>query len=208
MPGVVAGEHEVLCSRLRETVAEVLVLNDRLEAVIAVRSRNGGSGFHGKIDFSQPPWNAAVANMILDLHSWCRRAETDACAGLSLPSRGRGGSSVNTRRALERLLVLADGSGAGMVRDCLGWLGGWSRRARAALGEAETARRLPVPEGGGEPACPWCRKRSLRQFPLAGVIRCIDPGCRDEEGRKPWARLEMFQGEWVLRWMDGVIGNP
>jgi hypothetical protein len=43
---------------------------------------------------------------------------------------------------------------------------------------------------------------------LAGIVFCVDPGCADEEGRRPKAQLEYFDNEWVLRWQDQVIGAP
>lgn len=195
-----------LRERLKGAVTESLSLNDRLEAVIAVKSRIPG-GFHGKIDFSQPPWNAQAAHVVLDLHAWARDAERMVRYRLSLPARDRGGSAGNTKRALQRLCGHSEVLDDGLVTDHVRWLDGWGRRALTVLGEREPVRRLPrVP---GEPSwlCPWCGRDSLRQLPAQALIWCVSPSCRDEEGRRPKGRLEPFGGELVLRWMDGVISG-
>jgi hypothetical protein len=45
-------------------------------------------------------------------------------------------------------------------------------------------------------------------LPLYGTIRCMNPECRDEQDRKPIAKLEYFEAEFVLRWQDDIIGLP
>lgn len=205
----VVPEHVALRTRLRANAADALILNGRLETVIAVKTTApSSSGFHGKVDHSQPPWNAAAADAILDLHAWSREAEALSRIHLSLPARPRGFSSQNTARALASLLRLAEGLADDLVRDNVSWLGRWSSRASGVLGETESARRLPREHGQAARPCPWCKRDTLRQLALAGSIFCIDPRCVDENGKRPSARLEYFAGEFVLRWMDGVIGTP
>ena len=205
----VVPEHVALRTRLRDTAADALILNGRLETVIAVKSAAPSSGgFHGKVDHSQPPWNAAAADAILDLHAWSREAEALSRIHLSLPVRQRGFSSQNTARALQSMLRLAEGLADSLVRDNASWLGRWSNRASTVLGETESARRLPRMMGEPARPCPWCRKDTLRQLALAGTISCIDVTCRDEIGRRPKAQLEYLDGEWVLRWQDGILGTP
>ena len=77
-----------------------------------------------------------------------------------------------------------------------------------ALNETESPRRLPRIEGQKEPACPWCKNHTLRMLPLYGTIKCMNPDCKDEEDRKPVAKLEYFEQEFVLRWQDDIIGIP
>ena len=204
MPAVIP-EHVAVRSRLRETVKDVLSYNDRLEAVIAVKSAQPSGVFHGKIDHSSPPWNAAAADAILDLHAWSREAEAIMRLTLSLPSRERGNSSENTQKALQAVMRLAEGCDDAVVRDKIRFLDSWSRKASQVLGETEAAKRLPRMTGEREMGCPWCRQDTLRQLALAGTVFCIDPGCKDEEGRRPKAKLEYFQGDFVLRWQDGVM---
>lgn len=207
MPAVVPA-HAVLRDRLRAAAQESLALSARLEEIIACKAAGPREALRGRLDHSSPPWHAAAADSILALHSWAREYEALLQARLGLPVRWRGGSDANTSAALAAIGRLADGSDDAPVHAAAAWLESWCRRAGEALGETESPRRLPRAVGAGEPCCPWCRQATLRQLALAGVIRCIDPSCRDEEGRRPSARLEMFDGEWVLRWMDGVIGCP
>jgi hypothetical protein len=197
-----------LRSRLKETVTEVLALNTRLEAIITVKPSHPSSGFHGKIDFSSPPWHAQAANTVLDLHAWSRDAEALTRIRATLPARYRGGSSANTRKALGSLYSLSEGIDDAVVYDTIRWLEGWCRKAEVVLGEREAIRRLPQQPGETARLCPWCRKDTLRQMTRQGVIFCVDILCRSEDGDRPRAQLEMFDGQWELRWMDGVLGTP
>ena len=207
MPAVIP-VHVALRTRLKDSVSHALILNERLERVIAVKTRGNSSGFHGKIDFSQPPWNAAVASAIMDLHAQSRDMEACLRISLQLPKRPRGGSGNNTRIALENVLRLSEGATDGSVKDNTRSLDSWSRRASVALNEREVPRRLPRIEGQKEPSCPWCKNHTLRMLPLYGTIRCMNPECRDEQDRKPIAKLEYFEAEFVLRWQDDIIGLP
>src|SRR5271154_3369208 len=180
MPAVIP-VHVALRSRLKDSVNHAIVLNDRLECVIAVKSQNPSGGFHGKIDFSQPPWCAAVANAVMDLHAGSRDAEACLRIALKLPKRPRGGSSGNTRIALENVVRLSQGASDSYVKSNPRWLDGWSRKASRALNETETPRRLPRVEGQKEPVCPWCKNHTLRMLPLYGIIKCMNPECKDEE---------------------------
>ena len=203
MPAVIP-KHVAIRSRLRETVGDALSFNERLEALIAVKSAQPSGVFHGKIDHSQPPWNAAVADAILDLHAWCRKTEVLMKRNLGFPPRRRGNSSENTKKGLESLTRLAEGADDESVRDVTRWLDSWCRRASQIMGETEAAKRLPRIEGERSMTCPWCKRDTLRQLALAGLIFCIDPNCKDDEKRRPKARLEYFQGDFILRWQDGV----
>lgn len=207
MPAVIP-VHVALRSRLKDSVSHALSLNDRLEKVVAVKSRDASGGFHGKIDFSQPPWCAAVANVIMDLHAQSRDMEACLRISLKLPVRPRGGSSDNTRVALENVLRLSEGADDGSVKQNTRTLDSWGRKAKMALNETESPRRLPRIEGQKEPACPWCKNHTLRMLPLYGTIKCMNPDCKDEEDRKPVAKLEYFEQEFVLRWQDDIIGIP
>lgn len=210
MPAVIPA-HIALRTRFREIIGETVMLNERLEHIIAVKSSvpsDGFHGLHGEISHSPAPWNSAAANSILDLHSWSRQAERDMRVHLNLPLRYRGGSSKNTYVALKNIGNLADGSEDDVVHDRKKWLNGWCTKASIVLGETETAKRLPRVHGSPEAVCPWCKRDTLRQLALDGIIKCIDPGCADEDGRRPFARLEYFKGDMVLRWQDGIIGAP
>lgn len=207
MPAVISA-HVALRTRLTDTVTDTIALNDRLEAIVAVRPSRPGGGFHGKIDFSQPPWHAQAAHVVLDLHAWAREAEAISCLRARLPRRVRGGSTANTRRALARVCAVAESLEDDVVYSSVRWLDGWCRKAQIVLGEREAVRRLPRYPGQPDSVCPWCQRDSLRQRAQMGVIFCVNMACRDEDGKRPRAELEMFGGEWVLRWQDSLIGTP
>jgi hypothetical protein len=209
MPQVVP-VHVALRSALKESVQQAIILDERLEALIAVRSRQPSERFHGKVDHSQPPWNAQVANVILDLHAKAREMEAWLRASQGLPYRPRGGSGQNTRKALENISRLAEAAQDGTVRDHTRDLEKWIRNARVALDETEMPKRLPRSPGLPEPKCPWCENHTLRMLPLKGQIFCIKPDCKDEQERKPKAQMEYSAhvGDWVICWQDNLLGVP
>jgi hypothetical protein len=207
MPKVIS-KHVAIRKVLGEIVRETVDLDERLEEIIAIKSKGSSEIFHGKVDHSQPPWNAPVAGLILELHAWARATERAWRLTAGLTAWKRGGSRVNTVKALESLCGLSEPLDDTLVHESRAWLTGWCKRASIVLGEAESAKRLPRVHGEKESRCPWCKHDTLRQMALAGVIFCIDPKCMDEDGHSPRAQLEYFRGEMVLRWQDGIIGSP
>lgn len=208
MPAVIP-PHAALRNTLRETAGEVIIYSERLEAVIAVKSRTWSSeGYHGKVSHSPAPWNSAAAGAVLDLHSWARETEALMRLRLGFRIRRRGGSTKNTYIALKNITNLAEGIPDEVVRDASRWLSAWCTKASVILGETETAKRLPRVSGRAASACPWCRQDTLRQLAIAGTVFCCDPSCTDEEGRRPKAQLEYFDSEWTLRWQDNILGAP
>lgn len=197
---------------LRDTVDHALSLHDRLGELTHVKSRQPSGTFHGKVDFSQPPWHAPAASAFLALHALARKLERDMRHDLGLPPRERGSSPGNTRKALEAVISLAEKADDDYVRMNARELERWSRSAGIALNEIEIPKRLPRQAGEAERPCPWCKLKTLRMCPFNtdghGEIRCINGKCKDDQGRRPSAVMEFFAGEMVLRWMDGVIGTP
>lgn len=192
----------------RDSIHVAFQLAQRLEMIIAVKSRGASETSHGKVDHSQPPWNAPAAGMIMELHAWVRFTERLWRRSAGFPERLRGGSHLNTWKGLEALTALAEAVDDSLVREDERWLDGWSRRAKIVLGDEESVRRLPRQLGEREPKCPWCKRNTLRQKALEGIVFCMDPVCFDDEERRPLAQLEYFRGEMVLRWQDGIIGAP
>lgn len=204
--------HIALRATLRDSVSHSLTLNIQLETVIAVKPTQQGN-FHGKVDFSQPPWHAPVANAITDLHALSREMEAWLRLSQGLPRRERGGSSENTRKALENVIRLSEAAQDGTVKDHTRQLDRWGRQANAALGESEMPKKLPRQPGEPERKCPFCGNHTLRMLPLqlnpsGEHVKCMNGNCKDDDGNRPFARVEYFQSEWVLRWQDGVIGTP
>lgn len=198
-------KHQQLRADFRVAINDAIVLNQRLEDIIAEKPGVPDTGYHGKVSHSPPPWNSPAANAITDLHAWTRKNERFMASMLNLPERVRGGSSDNTEVCLRRLESLAEASTNDIVAMLKRELNTWCRQAGIVLGETEAAKRLPRMKGESEPRCPWCKHDTLRQLARDGKIFCIDITCIDEEGRRPSATLEYFQGDMVLRWQDGVL---
>lgn len=202
--------HVAIRVRLRDSADHALTLNIKLGGLIAVKPRQPSGVFHGKIDFSQPPWHAPVANVYLDFHALSRKIERDLRYELGLPARYRGCSDGNTRKALEAAISLCEKADDFAVRVNTREIDNWSRRASIALGLTEIPKRLPRSPGNPEPKCPFCHMRTLRSKWLDGEIYCINPACKDEAGNKPKARMEYsaFVDDWVIMWQDGISGVP
>lgn len=209
MPAVVS-THVALRSRLRDSAGHAVILDGKLELLIAERPSKSSGGFHGKIDFSQPPWHAPVAHSHLELHALSRKLEREMRWELVLPQRARGSSNANTRKALEAVCKLSEGTDDFMVRLVTKELEKWSRRASIALELTEVPKRLPRSPGNPEPECPFCENHTLRSRSLEGKIYCINPECKDSEGRKPEARMEYsaVTGNWEVIWQDNIVGLP
>jgi hypothetical protein len=197
--------------RLRETVTSAIDLNHRLEKVVAEPARTVKSGHRrGRIDHSQPPWNAPAAYLVLELHSTARRIEDDLRLCLNMGWRPRGGDDGNTLLALDAVLHLAQAVDDQAIADPARTLGGWCTRAQVALGERDLPQRLPREVGQTEARCPYCARLSLRFWATAGEVRCVNPECVDESYHHPVARMDyspVTQG-WVLAWRDGSVGLP
>lgn len=204
--------HVALRSRLRDSVNEAISLNGRLIPLVAIKPRTPAGVFHGKIDFSQPPWHSPVAMAVLDLHALSRKVERELRYEQGFPRRYRGCSDANTNKALLAVVALSEGVDDYAVRLSNREIDKWNHRAAVVLEIKEVPRKLPRAPGQQEPKCPFCHLRTLRS--KAGEtdqeIRCINPVCKDEEGRRPVARMEYstLADDWVLRWQDGILGVP
>src|SRR5260221_14080024 len=115
MPAAVSS-HVFLRPRLKDSAGHVVILDEKREVLIAERPSKSSGGFHGKIDFSQPPWHAPVAHSHLELHALSRKLEREMRWELVLPQRARGSSNANTRKALDAVCQLAEGTDDFMVR--------------------------------------------------------------------------------------------
>lgn len=201
-----------LRARLQELIKEASQLNIQLEDAIPEPSRHssGPQAKRGKISAAPIPWFSRAAFLMLDLHAAARDREATLrmCAGQ--PVRPRGASDANTRLALQAIGAVSWAVDDGRVEDVVLWLEGWCRKALIALGEMDEPQFLPQLPGEKQPRCPFCYKSTLRMWPLRGEVRCINPGCRDEEKRKPRARMQYseFTKNMELIWQDGIIGVP
>jgi len=206
MPG-----QRVLRDRLKVAIDTTMVIYGRLNTIKAEKSTVIGDGAsHGKIDHSQPPWNAPVVNLMFDLHAWSRDTEATLRRVLNLSDLHRGGSDENTTWAVKSLSNLAESVEDPRVAELVSWLEGWSNRAQIILGERDSPRRLPRQPAEPEPFCPYCTCHTLRFWASRGVVRCVNPTCRDGEGLRPAAIMEysVVALDWVLAWKDGTVGLP
>jgi hypothetical protein len=209
MPAVIP-VHAAIRSDLRDSARHAVTLDARLESLIACKPWKPSGNFHGKIDFSQPPWYAPVAHCHLDLHALSRKLERELQGELGLPARSRGGSTPNTRKALDSVCRLAESADDFIVKLSIRELERWSRRASVALEITEIPKRLPRQPGKPEAPCPWCENHTLRIKPLEGEIYCVNPQCRDENGDKPKASMVYSDiiGDFTILWQDNVVGLP
>jgi hypothetical protein len=124
--------------------------------------------------------------LLVDLDELARQLEADARHALGLPPRHRGGSTGNTRAALEVLVELLAGLGADhpATGAALHELRRWRARALALTGHV-----LPWPRLTRH-TCPYCDYASLRQRPHDGAVVCTAPSCRDDGGNPPAWTLE------------------
>lgn len=207
MPAVIP-VHVKIREDLKDTVHHSVKLNDTLEMVIAVKTKQPGA-FHGKISHSPPPWHSPAANAILDLHALARKLEASLRFELNLPARKRGGSSGNTVKALHAIPRLCEGTDDFAVHLSNRELKKWSSRAEIALNVREMPHRLPRPPGLPEPPCPICENHTLRSYSRdldeRGEVRCMNPTCFDGRDNRTSARLEFFHGDLVFRWSNGMI---
>jgi hypothetical protein len=197
-----------LRQQFSNAVQEAVHISGRLLDVIMHKNTGKDGKRSGKLDHSQPPWNGAVAHAYLDLHALARDMERIFRTAAHLPARPRGGTDANTRIALDACTRIAERVDDERVADATRSLDTWCNRAKMILGELERPTRLPRSPGAQEPRCPWCKKLTLRSWTQAGVVRCINPDCKDDAGRRPYAKMEWssFSNDWMLAWQDGSVG--
>lgn len=201
---------EVSChDRLRTAIVQAVSHQAQLELALAAWPARGGTGVFIPPGPKQP-WNSAAANLIFALRCEARRTEIALRRAAGLPVRRRGGSDRNTISALRSALAAAAAAETDRVADAAQWLERWNGQAARVLGAASAVIRLPRQPGESERSCPFCACFTLRYWPLHGIVRCINPVCRDDDGRRPSAQIEYsrFTAQIELVWQDGVVGLP
>jgi hypothetical protein len=198
-------EYDMLYTCVESSKRAYSVLEELLEHPVS-----GGRELVRPSSFARawPSWNTQAAYLIFDLRQLTRDHENRLLAFGAGTVRGRGSSDRNTFLSLDALPKLAHAAGTDEVRETLTVLSRWLRRAREALGEVEPLGRLPRLPGAPEPRCPWCERMTLRQQPHAGLVRCVNPSCRDTDGNRPLARVEIgrLSLEPMLVWGTGEVG--
>jgi hypothetical protein len=159
---------------------------------------------------SSPSWHSQAAYAVLEATTMSRSLESRMRRSADLPDRPRGGSDHNTVMALDTLPGLSESAGFADTRETVRALRQWVGKARVIIGEVEPMRRLPRDHGGQEPRCPWCQCLTLRQQAYAGILRCINPACRDQEGNRILGRVEIgrYTATPTVVWQDDTMGLP
>lgn len=211
-------------TQLREAcqdLASWLAIAETLAAIPDIQPSARSGGKPG----TRMPGNVAALHAIMDAHAGVRDLEVTFRLQVTGVLRERGGSHGNTIVALEALPDLAgavdvqhryetDGQGRRKPCKCQHCeaLRGLTRWALAIqqLPAVDTAPRwIPIRPGpdGLPPKCPWCETFSLRLSVEYGEIRCVYPGCKDDDGNRPQARLEISRvsGQAVLAWKSGLV---
>ena len=140
---------------------------------------------------SQPPWNAEVANVLLDIHAGSRELEQDLRYQLSGTFIVRGGSDANTIIAITMAERLAEATGraAEVARIFNGWI--TMLRQLPAIDQEERSRKVPAP-------CPRCTRPMLRVYERSGRVACL--GCSTRGWMMPGTVSDGY-----IEWEDGTI---
>lgn len=183
---------------------------DALEALLPepVADPQTGGGNRAKVSGSPAPWHAEAAAILLDITEGARRLEASLRRDVSgrLGDR-RGNSTPNTRAALKSAVRLCEALDDGQVKTAARIVAHWVTAARQLRDIDEADRWEPLPRRPGTlpPPCDHCQTYSLRWNRRSGEVRCVLPDCRDDDGHRPVARMEIgrFSGQAALVWRDG-----
>ena len=185
-------------------------LLDQLEALLPepVADPTTGTTTHHKTTGSPAPWHTEAGTVLLDIHEGARRLEAslrrDAAGRLG---ERRGGSATNTRRALQAAPRLAEALPEEKIKLAAQIVACWVRAAEQIRDLDITDRWEPLPRIPGHlpPACDYCHTYSLRFSRRAGIVRCCNPDCTDENGHRPQATMQIgrYSGIASLVWHDG-----
>jgi hypothetical protein len=61
----------------------------------------------------------------------------------------------------------------------------WVRRADTVFSPELAIHRMPRNPGEAEHRCPWCTYQTMRWRPVKGIAFCVNPSCRNDDGRRP-----------------------
>lgn len=184
-------------------------LLDRLRALLPEQVTDPATvRAHQKVTGSPAPWHAEAAAVLLDIHEGARRLEASLKRDVSgrLGER-RGASTENTRSALKSIVRLAEALDEGQQADAARIVSRWVTTARQLrdIDEADRWEPLPRRPGALPPPCEYCATYSLRWNRRSGEVRCVNGECRDGDGHRPVARMEIgrYSGQAALVWRDG-----
>jgi len=186
------------------------VLNEILETEISQPVGRGvGKGAAASPTGPKAPWNTQAADLVTELHAQSRRMESDLNQYVVGRIPLRGSSSRNTWLALYHVTDLMAGAPDRTVLGLLVEMRRWVGKAETTLGQSDPIHRLPREFGQNDPVCPWCSYMTLRCYVRTGTVFCVNPGCRDEDGVRPRANIDVSEtGDLTLVWHNGVSIVP
>lgn len=201
-----------LHARVTTAADDLSALLARLEAELPEKYRKpyGAGAMPRGGDGPLASWNSSVAYLVMEIHSGLREIETNLRYMVAGVLRNHGGGDGVTRAILDRVADLTAGASTASATAVAVQLEKWCYRARLALGESEPLARMPRLPGAPEPPCPYCGRTSIRYQPSSGVLTCVNPGCRDRDGKRTRGRVEVgrYTGEPRVAWQDGSSGFP
>lgn len=162
-----------------------------------------------KVSGSPAPWHAEAADVLMTIHAGARELENAMRYRITGNARTRGGSDANTRDALAAVVKLAPALPEPIADDAAAQVARWVRQARQVrdIDQADRWVSLPRMPGMLPPPCPYCLTYALRMSRIAGEVRCLNVDCRDDNGRRPIARMQYgrLSGDGMLVFADGSL---
>lgn len=193
--------------RLVDAVGAAGRLLYQLQPLLAEPESSGpDTGTIGRhVPESREPWAAHAAGAYWDLYFGAREvaAAMRGAAGMRpLADRVAGGEALTVIRNLAPISSEWILRGAARMMEKLVAHG----EAVPAVDESEPWVPLPRLPSGEEVACPYCHTYGLRMLKRKGEVRCIFPGCHDQDGNPTRARMEpgRMTGEERLIFGDGT----
>jgi hypothetical protein len=177
-----------------------------LESVLPYKEVGKGQQIsRQKLTASPIPWHGSAAGLVFDFYAEVRRLEVNLKAEVTgLRGSRRGGSDGNTRMALQSIVNLSHAVDDQIVMGILGFTESWVRQANTIFNPDLGLHRMPRTPGEEEMRCPWCSFQTMRWQPATGVIVCINPECRTDDGIRPrWrADYEIVGDDMRFTWNE------
>lgn len=187
-----------LQERLKSSIDIAWRLYCALEVMLPYKEPSRGQPIsRQKLAASTIPWHGQAAGLIHAFYVEVRRLEVNLKAEIT-GVRGvrRAGSDGNTRMALRAIVNLSHSVDDQTVQGVLGYFAGWIRQATAVFNPDMGLHRIPRAPGEKEPRCPWCEYQTMRWQPATGIIVCVNPECRNDDGVRPrWQAEYTVEGD-------------
>lgn len=198
-----------LRERLKSSIEASWRLYCALEVMIPHKEASRGQPIsRQKLTAATIPWHSTAAWLISEYYAEVRRLEVNLKAELTgIRGVRRGGSDGNTRMAAQSINNLVVSADDQIAMGVLGFFERWNRKAQAVFNPDLGLHRIPREPGDGELRCPWCEYQTMRWQPATGIIVCVNPECRNDEGVRPrWrADYDIVGDQMQFTWtsMDG-----